>query len=120
MNALWDALAGTLTGVLSGWGVGGGTLLTVYMVMLRGIAQQTAQGINLLYFLPCAGGALTGHIKNKRIDWKAAKFCILGGLLTGVICAFLAQKTDAAWLRRLFGVLLLYVGFTELFHKRDS
>ena len=120
MSALWDGLAGAVTGLLSGWGVGGGTLLMVYMLTLRGFAQQAAQGVNLLYFLPCAGGALAGHIKNKRIDGRAAAFSIVGGLVTSAACALIAQNLDAAWLRHLFGLLLLYVGFTELFHKKQG
>ena len=43
---------GAATGVLSGFGVGGGTLLLVYMTAFAGVEQRLAQGINLLYFLP--------------------------------------------------------------------
>lgn len=45
-------IVGAATGVLSGFGVGGGTLLLVYMTAFAGVEQRLAQGINLLYFLP--------------------------------------------------------------------
>ena len=45
------ALCGLLTGILSSWGIGGGTLLLLCMTLLFGVEQQTAQAINLLYFL---------------------------------------------------------------------
>ena len=61
---LTAALAGAAAGVLSGFGVGGGTLLLLYMTSLAGVPQDLAQGINLLYFLPTAATALPSHIKN--------------------------------------------------------
>ena len=42
-----SALAGAVTGVLSGFGVGGGTLLLIYMTAFAGVEQHLAQGINL-------------------------------------------------------------------------
>ena len=55
---------GAATGILSGFGVGGGTLLLVYLTAVAGVEQHQAQGINLLYFLPAAAMALPGHWKN--------------------------------------------------------
>ena len=54
-------VVGAVTGVLSGFGVGGGTLLLVYMTAFAGLPQSLAQGINLLYFLPA--GAMALHKK---------------------------------------------------------
>ena len=52
-------IVGAVTGVLSGFGVGGGTLLLVYMTAFAGLDQRLAQGINLLFFLPTAASALS-------------------------------------------------------------
>ena len=61
---LFPALCGLLTGILSSWGVGGGTLLLLCMTLFFGVEQRTAQAINLLYFLPTAGISLFAHRKN--------------------------------------------------------
>ena len=45
-------LCGLGASVISAWGVGGGTLLLLVMTLFFGVDQRTAQGINLLYFLP--------------------------------------------------------------------
>ena len=59
MSGFWSsALAGLVCGVLSGLGIGGGTLLMVWMTALAGLEQRTALGFNLLYFLPTAVCAL--------------------------------------------------------------
>ena len=65
---LLPALAGFGTGILSAWGVGGGTLLLLLMTLFLGVDQTQAQGINLLYFLPTAGMSLLEHRKNGYLD----------------------------------------------------
>ena len=42
------ALVGFFTGILSAWGIGGGTLLLLVMTLFLGVDQLSAQGINLL------------------------------------------------------------------------
>lgn len=116
--AWWIALlAGAVAGVLSGYGVGGGTLLLIYMTSFAGLPQPLAQGINLLYFLPTAATALPSHIKNGYVDWPTALPAILGGLVAGALSAWAATALDVVLLRKCFGVFLLYVGATELFRK---
>lgn len=111
------ALAGLVCGVLSGLGIGGGTLLMVYMTAIQGIEQTTAQGINLLYFMPTAVCALFLHAKNRLLHLKT----ILPAAITGCICAIgaalLATAIDTELLRRLFGGFLLLVGLNELFYS---
>ncbi len=107
-------IIGVATGIISGFGIGGGSLLVLYLTAVLGVAQQTAGGMNLLYFIGCAPAALIGHIKNKRIDWKAVIWCALAGVVVAVPTALLAGKIDTDLLRRMFGVVLLYVGVREL------
>jgi len=110
-------LTGTVTGVLSGFGVGGGSLLLIYMTSLAGLEQTLAQGINLLYFLPTAGAALPSHFKNGYIDKKAALPAILAGLAGTGLAAWVATSLETELLRKCFGVFLLYIGLRELLRK---
>ena len=80
MDWLIALTAGAITGVLSGFGIGGGTLLLIYMTAFAGVQQNLAQGVNLLYFLPTAATALPSHVKNGYIDRAAAVPAILAGL----------------------------------------
>ena len=88
---LTAALAGTATGVLSGFGVGGGTLLLLYMTSLAGVPQDLAQGINLLYFLPTAATALPSHIKNGFVRRSAVLPAIAAGLACSAVAAGAAR-----------------------------
>ena len=119
MSGFWiSALAGLVCGVLSGLGIGGGTLLMVWMTALAGLEQRTAQGINLLYFLPTAVCALLFHIKNRLIRWDIVLPAALAGAPTAALTAWLGTKLDTSLLRRLFGGFLLLVGLRELFYPR--
>lgn len=120
MEQLIDFLAGTATGILSGFGVGGGTLLLVYMTAIRGLDQHLAQGINLLYFLPAASAALPSHLKNHYIEKRIVVPAVCAGLATAVPAAWLSAGMELEPLRKCFGVFLILIGLSELFHKESG
>jgi uncharacterized protein len=67
---LLNPLAGFLVGVLVGFtGVGGGALMTPLLVLLFGVAPQTAVGTDLLF--ASATKAVGGWVHGRRgsIDW---------------------------------------------------
>jgi len=117
MNAALLIAIGVAAGVLSGMGIGGGTLLIPALTLLIGIDQHAAQNVNLIYFIPTAIVALILHVKNKRIQKNILLPTILPGLLFAIAGAFIAVRTDAQLLRRLFGAFLLYAGILEFFKK---
>lgn len=109
--------AGAVTGVLSGFGIGGGTLLLIYMTAWAGVPQTLAQGINLVYFLPTAAAALPAHIKNGFIEKDVLVPAILTGLVGTALAAWVATSLDVDQLHRFFGYFLIYVGISEFFRK---
>lgn len=111
------ALAGAAAGVLSGFGVGGGSLLLIYMTSFAGVPQALAQGINLLYFLPTAAAALPAHFKNGCVEKKALLPAISAGLIFSALAAWAATALDVELLRRCFGGFLILIGLRELFRK---
>lgn len=111
---------GLLTGVLSGFGIGGGSLLMVYLTLAADLSQFEAGGINLLYFVACAPAALYSHIKNKMIILPAVKYCVLAGIPASILAAMLASHMQMDLLRRLFGVLLLVIGVKEILAGREK
>lgn len=118
MKTFLSILIGLLTGVLSGFGIGGGTLLLLWLTLVGGLSQQQAGGLNLLYFAGCALPALWGHFKSGLIEKTAVKHAVLWGLPACVLGAAVAAAMDTTLLRRMFGVFLLVVGFRELRAKK--
>ena len=113
-------LVGAATGVLSGFGVGGGTLLLVYMTAFAGVEQRLAQGINLLYFLPAGLLALPAHVKNGYIEKPVLLPAISAGLICAALTAWAATAMEVALLRKFFGAFLIVVGTMELFGRRKE
>jgi uncharacterized membrane protein YfcA len=119
MGFLLPLVLGLATGILSAWGVGGGTLLLLCMTLFLGVDQATAQGVNLLYFLPTAGISLFYHKKNDLLDKTALRHAVLPGILAAAAAALLATSLDFSVLRRPFGVFLLLAGGLTIFSKKD-
>lgn len=120
MRFLLPAAAGAVTGVLTGAGVGGGTLLVLYLTAVAGLGQGEAQGINLLYFLATAPPALYYHLKNRRVEVKPGLWAAAAGCLLALAGAYLSQLTGENMLRRLFGCLWIFIGVKELFFAKKS
>lgn len=110
-----NIIIGFLSGIISGMGIGGGAILIPALILAENISQQTAQGINLTYFIPTAIIALFVHLKNKSIETKNALFLGAAGLPGAVLGAYLAGSLKSDLLRRMFGFFLLAVGIYEIF-----
>lgn len=115
MNYILAILGGLISGVLGALGMGGGGVLIIYLTVFACVDQMTAQGINLLFFIPCAIVAVIIHTKNKLIKWKAVLPIILGGIPGVVLGSFLAGKFGSDMLSKIFGGLLILLGIKELF-----
>lgn len=86
----------------------------LYLTGILAMEQRTAQGINLLFFLPAALVALCFRRKEGRVRWDSALPAMAAGVPAAALCAWLASRLDAGLLRKGFGVLLLYTGASEL------
>lgn len=120
LSWIFALVIGLLTGILSGFGIGGGTILMIYLTAFAAFPQKIAQGINLLYFIPTAAAALMLHSKHHQLKWNAVLPAALCGCATAAAFSFLAMGMDLTLLRRLFGVFLLFTGISELKEKPKS
>ena len=107
-------LLGVAMGVLSGWGVGGGTLLTVGLTLFLGIEHRQAQAVNLLFFLPTAALSLWFHRKKGFIDKEMFRSAAISGTAAALLCAFLALSVDTELLKKPFGLFLIWAGVSML------
>ena len=84
---------GIIAGCGAALGLGGGTILILLLNFFTDIAQYKIQGINLIFFIPTALTAIYLNYKNKIIDFKVAKKCIVTGIFGSVIGSFLARQS---------------------------
>lgn len=110
-------LAGVGCGVLSAWGIGGGTLLLLVMTLAFGVDQAAAQGINLLYFLPTAAMGLIWHRAERPAGQGRSAAHRPLALATAAAGAWAATALDVTLLRRPFGLFLLAAAVLTLRQK---
>ncbi len=110
-------IASFLVAVLSGMGVGSAGLLVVYLTMIAGVPQLTAQGINLLFFLFAAAAALGVHITHRRIPFLYVSIAALAGMIGALPGTFAAGILPQGWVRILFGIMLILAGVRALCGK---
>lgn len=111
---LMDILVGAVLGFLSGLGVGGGSLLLLWLTLVAGIPQDQARLMNLMFFLPCALIATILRRKEPKpprsITLTAVFFALLGAFLGNAI----GDVLNTELLKKAFGVLFILCGLREL------
>lgn len=113
-------IIGLLSGIISGMGIGGGTILIPALSIFFDLKQHTAQNINLIYFIPTAIIALITHTKSGNIEKKVLWKIIIFGFFGAVIGSIVAINLDSYILRKLFGFFLLFMGICEIFKKTNN
>ncbi|MBQ7005044.1 MAG: sulfite exporter TauE/SafE family protein [Clostridia bacterium] len=109
-----------LSGLLGAMGFGGGSVLIIYLTTFLSLEQKEAQGINLLFFVLTGFASVLINTKNRLTD-KRALFSLLPAAIIGMTAGFmLLPVIEAELLRKLFGGMLVLLGFKELFTKKDS
>jgi hypothetical protein len=110
MTDIIIVIAGLAGGLLAGlFGVGGGVIFVPVLVLGLGLTQLHAEAASLLAILPTAIIGTWRQIKFGNTDLRAA--IVIGGVsIIGVqIGVISALHLPDSTLRRMFGVLLLFV-----------
>ncbi len=109
--------AGAIFGFLSGLGIGGGSLLMLWLTLVVGLPAEAARSINLLFFLPAALCACFFRWRQGALPLKKLWISIALGCGAAAVGSWLGTCIDTQLLRRLFGILLLLTGLRELFYR---
>lgn len=112
-----SAVVGTLLGFLAGLGVGGGSLLVLWLTFIAGFPQQTARSINLMFYIPAALIASLIHRKKGRVNIRQLLPAIISGTAAAIIATILGHHISTDLLRKLMGILFLVVGLREVFYR---
>ncbi len=110
-------LIATILGFLAGMGVGGGSLLLLWLTQVVRIKQAQARIINLLFFLPAALVATCFRKKEKTIDVRTTGTAALIGCCAALIFTLISRRIDVGILKKLLGGLLILTGAREIFYR---
>ena len=110
-------MVGTALGFLSGLGVGGGSLLLLWMTLVLGADPDQARVMNLMFFLPSALIATAFRWKQSKPDWSRILPAAGAGLTGALVGNLIAPGIDKELLRKAFGILFLLAGWKELRYR---
>lgn len=110
-----EVLIGIISGIVSGTGMGGGTILIFLLTFLCNIEQHVAQATNLIFFIPTSIIAIIINIKNKNINLRLGILISIYGILGAILGANIAIHTDVRVLRKYFGIFILIIAIHEIY-----
>lgn len=116
-SSFFSVIVGLILGILAGLGVGGGSLLILWLTLVLHMDPIVAKNINLLFFIPTALTASLFRWRNQNIPWKNILPAALAGCLGAMAGVWLSLRLNTSLLRKLFGILMLCTAFRELTYK---
>ena len=115
-----NLLVASALGFLSGLGIGGGSLLIIWLTLVCKVDYQAAKYINLMFFIPSALIATAIRIAQKRISFRQVIPAAIAGCAAAAFFTVLSSTWNTDLLRKLFGGLLLCASIRELTTKKQQ
>ena len=110
-------IIGTLLGFLSGLGIGGGSLLILWLTLVMRIDTSLARTLNLMFFIPCALCASLFRWRQGRLKLKKILLPMALGCAAAAGFSLLSPYLDTGLLKKFFGFLLILSGIRELRYR---
>lgn len=114
---IFSILIASLLGILAGLGVGGGSLLVLWLTLVLDYSHPEARIMNLLFFIPAAVIASIFRWKQGSLNFTKILPAIIAGCIAAALFSFLGKSWDLMVIKKLFGGLLLITGIRELLYK---
>ena len=112
---MFEVLIGVVSGIVSGTGMGGGTILIFLLTFVMGVEQRVAQATNLIFFIPTSLIAIIVNFKNKNLDIKTGIIISIFGIFGAIVGANLAIHMDVNILKKCFGIFLALIAANEIY-----
>ena len=103
-----------LIALLSGLGIGGGGLFTVYLVLASDMPQLAAQWLNLLFFLLSSGASVAIQLFRRKIMLGAVGIMVAAGIAGVFVGTWASAFIGGEYLRKMFGIMLVSGGIISL------
>ena len=107
----------TALGFLAGLGVGGGSLLILWLTLVLGMEYNQARILNLLFFLPSALVACLFRWKQGVLNFRKILPAVIAGCIFAALGSWLSLRLDLQLVKKAFGILLIVTGIRELLYK---
>lgn len=110
-----EILTGAISGIVSGMGMGGGTILILILSLFLGLDQHVAQATNLVFFIPTSLTSIIVNVKNKMINWKIGIPVAIFGVIGAIVGANIAVNMEVNKLKKFFGIFLAIIALYQIY-----
>ena len=113
---IWKiALAGFLSGTITGlFGGGGGMVLVPLLTVFSDLKEEEIFPASICIMLPVCLVSLALAAQKGTLPWQEALPYLLGSGLGGIAAGKWGQKIPVLWLHRALGILILWGGWQYL------
>ena len=116
-NTLILTAVATVLGFLSGIGVGGGSLLLLWLTLVVGTDPASARLTNLLFYLPSAAVSCYLNWRKGKLSGKTVVPLAVTGCAGALAGSMVEKSISIHTLKKLFGILLMITGTRELLYN---
>ena len=116
----WHALLLVGIGFLAGFinaVAGGGSLLTLPLLIFLGYSAQDAVGTSFMGILVISMSALFAHGRMAHVDYKTGILLGVGGIIGAQVVAYLLQYVPTQTFKKIFALLILGMAVYMFFKK---
>ena len=110
----------TTLGFLSGLGIGGGSLLVLWLTIVLGTDPQIARSVNLLFFIPSALISCALRLKKGQLNLRPFLPVILSGCVASAAFSWISTVVEITWLKKSFGIILIAAGIKEICYRNEE
>lgn len=108
-------LAGSAAGFINGIFGGGGGMVLIPLLMHRvHMTEKETFATSIAVILPICIVSLIAHMYWSGVVFSEAVPYMLGGTLGGLLGGKLYEKVNTLWLKRIFGIFVLYAAWRYL------
>ena len=106
---------GILAGIVTGLGMGGGTVLILLLSMFARLEQHIAQATNLLFFVPTSISTIIINIKQKNLNKRLAIIVSTFGVIGAIIGSLIADNISSENLKKYFAIFIFVIALHEIY-----
>lgn len=110
-----EILIGVVSGIVTGIGMGGGTILILLLSIIWKYNQHVAQATNLIFFIPTSIISIIVNLKEKNINIKLASILSVFGIIGAGIGAYIGNSIEVNKLKKGFAVFLIIIAIHEVY-----
>ena len=110
-----EFILGIIAGIFTGLGLGGGSILILFLTLFLETDQHIAQSTNLIFFIAAAIVSIFMNIKNKTINLKNSKTIVFTGVIFALLGATISKNLNMVILKKLFAIFLLLIAIYEIY-----